>query len=204
MKQNMILFLFQLREMFCEAYYLPTVYSCGFDCANDFAQRVLVPKELLPLPRGFVGTPNTVAVVSVTSNAKCRTDNFTGIMLYIDGESGEFSAPFPTNRDRIIYLGISGNVSVMHNRHAVGVLDSSITRINMIYGADAFHYDRQNWDVNYSRPLSIDNSHRSEFLAYAASSCVPERERVFDVLVNFCKHHGRSHHSLVITNKCGE
>lgn len=166
---------------------LDNVYVCGYPYSKTFARNVLGASQTPRFENGFVGTPNDVAVAS----HKCGAQNFTGILIYVDGESGVIAATLPKDRRQVIYLGVRGDVKIQVKWNTfVGTLHPSITRINTIYASEIFNYDKEMFDTYWSRPMPSDQKQRTEFMAYVAGNCVPERQRVFDALVNFSEQHG--------------
>lgn len=175
----------------CFSFSIQNVYVCGFDYGIKFAINVLGASKTIPFLPEFVGTPNDVLVATW----KCNAQNFVGVLMYVDGESGKCLAFLPEQTSQVIYLGVSRQVSMIVKFRFSRFMDSSITRINLIYGPSIFDYDRQIFDAHWSRPSLADQSQRTEFMAYVAGNCVPERQRVFDALVNFSQLHGRSMHA---------
>jgi hypothetical protein len=185
---QIVVFNYSTNSIFCLSFTIQKVYVCGFDYGTKFAKNVLGASETIPFPPRFEGTPNDIVVATW----KCEAEKFAGVLMYIDGESGKCFANLPEQTSQVIYLGVSRNVSMMVKFRFSRFMDSSITRINLIYGPSIFEYDRQIFDAHWSRSSQSNQSQRTEFMAYVAGNCVPERQRVFDALVNFSQHHGRS------------
>ena len=157
------------------------VFWNGFDFVQDFIHNFLQvdSKHVHSYSRGLVSPTTTSTDILVLSGACKHCSTFRGLIIYIDGEAGKLQLLNPSkSKLNLIYLGVS-EVS----------LPPDTTHIKLMFGASAFRYNFSALEQALQRQESVNITAKSKFVAYAASKCLPHREKVFDALVKLGLEH---------------
>jgi hypothetical protein len=154
------------------------VFWYGFDFAFEFVSNFLLVKEkdILKYKRGMYTHSITTSDILVMSGTCSHCTEFTGLVIYIDGEAGKFPLKNLKPGFNLIYLGVS-----------TVKLPPGAKHIKVMFGASALHYNFTFANRALKRVVNI--SEKNKFIAYAASKCVTHREKVFDELMRFARSH---------------
>lgn len=160
------------------------VFICGFGDSSSFVTNFLQPSHvhrhhyLHNIPFSNSSSADVVVLHGLLPHCVTAISNFTGLIIYIDNEAGRpivksyISNFTQTNLQNLIYLGV-----------LTIDLPTSVTKIPCIFGVHTLEYSEKVLKKAFNR--RVNPPHKTRFLAYAASKCIPFREHTFDALVTF-------------------
>jgi hypothetical protein len=159
------------------------VFICGFGESSHFASNFLQAthlhrsKYMHYTPFKNASSADVAVLFGLMPHCLRAVRNFTGTLIYLNNEAGKpivssyISNFTQQNLANMIYLGVP----------AIDV-PSTVTKIPCIFGAQTLECNSAKVKKIFSR--HINPSHKTRFLAYAATKCLSMRENMFDVLVN--------------------
>lgn len=167
------------------------VYTCGFGNSLAFATNFLQAthlhrhKRIHFMPFANASDADVIVVYGVMAHCLQACRNFSGLIIYLDNEAGRpvtssyLSNFTQQNLAHMIYLGVP-----------TIDLPSAVTKIPCIYGAQTLECSSTTVKRVFSRHLLPNpTQHKTRFLAYAATKCLPMREMMFDLLVHLSVQH---------------